>query len=120
MRAVCLFILFCLSASVNAALVYSKDQVYLKKSREERGLVVSVQSRVEGFLICQLRFRQDVVWMVLAAKEQGRPMLLPQANYHEPSLQCSTYDGNKPHGAIWRVQPYQSGIPKQNKLIELY
>lgn len=107
------------SSSVTAR-IYSKDQVYLKKTREERGLVVSVQSRVEGFLICQLRFRRDAVWMVLAAKEQGRPLLLPQANYHEPSLQCSDYVGNKPHGAIWRVQPYKTAIPEKNKLIEVY
>ncbi|MFO6425208.1 hypothetical protein [Motilimonas sp. KMU-193] len=100
--------------------IYTKDQVYLKKTREERGLIVSVQSRVDGFLICQLRFRKDVVWMVLAAKEQGRPLLIADANYHEPSLQCSDYKGNKPHGSIWRVQPYKHGTPAKDKLITLY
>ncbi|MCE2572901.1 hypothetical protein [Motilimonas eburnea] len=108
-----------LCAPVHSA-IYSKDQVYLKKTREEQGLVVSVQSRVDGFLICQLRFRQDVVWMVLAAKEQGRPFLIADANFHEPSLQCSDYQGNKPHGAIWRVQPYKQGTPAKDKLITLY
>ncbi len=110
-----------LSVSLSAqGAIYNKDQVYLKKTREEQGLVVSVQSRVDGFLICQIRFRKDVVWMVLAAKEQGRSLLIADAKYHEPSLQCSDYHGTKPHGSIWRVQPYQHGIPAKDKWITLY
>ncbi|RJG42659.1 hypothetical protein [Motilimonas pumila] len=108
----------CMSFAVLAK-PFSKDQVYLKKVREERGLIVSVRANISGFIICRLRFRQDELWIVMAAKETSRPLLLREGRYHEPSLACSEYDGDKPHGAMWRTVKYKS-LPEHHKLIELY
>lgn len=98
---------------------FTQDEVFLKKAREERGLIVSVQANITGFIICRLRFRQDELWIVMAAKETSRPLLLREGRYHEPSLSCAEYEGDKPHGAMWRTVKYKN-LPEHHKLIELY
>ncbi len=108
-------------ASVNSqSLTYSKKEVFIKKTRDKGGLIISIRSIYEGLLLCGIRYKTDEIRMLISSKEKNRRLLIPNAKFHEPSIYCKKYIGNKKPGAIWRIDKYEKGFPKKKKEIQVY
>ncbi|MCE2572902.1 hypothetical protein [Motilimonas eburnea] len=102
-----------------SAMTFSSDQASFSKSFDDRGMIVTIQNRVNEDLLCHVRYLQDKVWLVIPPAGQSQPLLLPKAKYYEGSFACRPYEGRKEPGKMWRVQPFRYGIPTKNKIIKV-